>query len=163
MIQINEGHIYVLPSRIPHSPQRQENTLGLVIERKRSEHEMDALIWYVDFEDCREKLFERYFACSDLGRDLVPVVNEYKASSEFATRARTDTSLSPDPPCKQDLTTVVPDPVNLAAFVESHAAALEQGQVPAAAPGPALCHPHSCCWLRRRSSRKHAGRGAAVM
>lgn len=30
-------------------------------------------------------LFERYFRCEDLGRDLVPVVQEYKASSECAT------------------------------------------------------------------------------
>ena len=34
-IQINEGEIFLLPAKVPHSPQRFENTVGLVIERKR--------------------------------------------------------------------------------------------------------------------------------
>ena len=34
---------YLHPSRIPHSPQRFENTVGLVIERERSKDEMDGL------------------------------------------------------------------------------------------------------------------------
>ena len=129
LVHINEGSLFILPSRIPHSPQRQASTLGLVVERKRVEGEKDALMWYIDFDDCREKLFERYFACYDLGRDLVPVVNEYKASTEFVTRTLTETSLVPDPPCKQDVTTVVPDPINLMEFIESHTADLEEGKV----------------------------------
>lgn len=34
---------YLHPSRIPHSPQRFENTVGLVIERERSKEEFDGL------------------------------------------------------------------------------------------------------------------------
>ena len=34
---------YLHPSRIPHSPQRFENTVGLVIERERSKEESDGL------------------------------------------------------------------------------------------------------------------------
>ena len=34
-ININEGEIFLLPSKVPHSPQRFENTVGLVVERKR--------------------------------------------------------------------------------------------------------------------------------
>jgi 3-hydroxyanthranilate 3,4-dioxygenase len=129
LVHINEGSLFILPSRIPHSPQRQANSLGLVVERKRVEGESDALMWYIDFEDCREKLFERYFVCHDLGKDLVPVVNEYKASTEFSTRARTATSLCPDPPCKQDVVTIVPDPINIWQFIEARTAALEEGKV----------------------------------
>ena len=33
----------MLPSRIPHSPQRSADTVGLVIERKRMPHETDGL------------------------------------------------------------------------------------------------------------------------
>ena len=141
LVNINEGSLFILPSRIPHSPQRQENSLGLVVERKREEGESDALMWYVDFEDCREKLFERYFICNDLGRDLVPVVNEYKASQEFSTRVITPTSVSADPPCKQDLETVVPDPINLMSFIAAHSAALEDGKVPSTARPPPLAAP----------------------
>ena len=31
-VEINEGDIYLLPAKVPHSPQRKENTVGLVIE-----------------------------------------------------------------------------------------------------------------------------------
>jgi len=36
---------YLHPSRIPHSPQRFEDTVGLVIERERSKQEWDGLRW----------------------------------------------------------------------------------------------------------------------
>ena len=35
--------VFLLPPRIPHSPQRQAETVGMVIERKRIESEMDGL------------------------------------------------------------------------------------------------------------------------
>ena len=33
-INIKEGEIFLLPPKVPHSPQRFANTVGLVIERK---------------------------------------------------------------------------------------------------------------------------------
>ena len=36
-LPIREGEIFLLPPRVPHSPQRPAGTVGLVIERKRSE------------------------------------------------------------------------------------------------------------------------------
>lgn len=44
-IPIREGEMFLLPARIPHSPQRFENTVGLVVERLRLPHEMDGLRW----------------------------------------------------------------------------------------------------------------------
>lgn len=35
--------MFLLPARIPHSPQRQANTVGLVVERRRLENELDCL------------------------------------------------------------------------------------------------------------------------
>ena len=34
-VVIKEGELFLLPARIPHSPQRYENTVGLVFERER--------------------------------------------------------------------------------------------------------------------------------
>ena len=51
LVEIKEGELFVLPPRIPHSPQRPETgSVGLVIERERVEGEIDCLRWYTDFE-----------------------------------------------------------------------------------------------------------------
>ena len=36
-VPIKEGEMFLLPPRIPHSPVRSEGSIGLVIERKRTE------------------------------------------------------------------------------------------------------------------------------
>lgn len=75
LVKIHEGQVFMLPSRIPHSPQRPEvGSFGLVIERTREDSELDGLRWYTDFESCDQILWEKYFHCGDLGRDLIPVV-----------------------------------------------------------------------------------------
>lgn len=44
-IPIREGEMFMLPARVPHSPQRQANTIGLVLERERLTGELDGLRW----------------------------------------------------------------------------------------------------------------------
>ena len=63
-IPINEGDIFLLPPGVPHSPIRGENTVGLVMERKRRENEKDGLLWFC--ESCNHKLFERYFSLGNI-------------------------------------------------------------------------------------------------
>lgn len=46
-IPIKQGELFLLPARIPHSPQRLADTIGLVIERERQKGEWDGLRWYV--------------------------------------------------------------------------------------------------------------------
>lgn len=46
-IEIPEGHVFVLPGRVPHSPQRLAGTVGLVLERDRRPGEIDGLRWCV--------------------------------------------------------------------------------------------------------------------
>ncbi len=45
-VKIKEGHIFLLPPNIPHSPQRFKNTVGLVVERRRNKGELDGFQWY---------------------------------------------------------------------------------------------------------------------
>jgi 3-hydroxyanthranilate 3,4-dioxygenase len=82
VVRIREGEVFLLPSRIPHSPQRKLDTFGLVIERRRDEDELDGLRWYRDFTKPAEVLWDQFFYCGDLERDLVPVVKQYKSSAE---------------------------------------------------------------------------------
>merc|ERR1719198_2276358 len=87
LVRIDEGHVFLLPGRIPHAPQRPvEQSFGLVIERRRQPHELDGLRWYSDFAACAEVSYEEHFFCADLGRDLVPVVQRYKAWNLPETR-----------------------------------------------------------------------------
>ncbi|XP_015713026.1 3-hydroxyanthranilate 3,4-dioxygenase isoform X2 [Coturnix japonica] len=45
-IVIREGEMFLLPARVPHSPQRYADTVGLVIERQRQKTEMDGLRFF---------------------------------------------------------------------------------------------------------------------
>jgi len=82
-IPIKEGEIFLLPARMPHSPQRFENTVGLVIERKRRESEQDGFIWYC--ESCNNLLHEEYFELKSIEKDLPPVFDRFYASEANRT------------------------------------------------------------------------------
>ena len=129
LVTIREGDVYLLPSRIPHSPQRPEvGSIGLVIERQRYEHEPpDGIRFYTDFATCEHVLWERYFHCYDLGKDLAPIIAAFNASEEKVTRVPSTSSVLEQPPLTQDTTTVVPPPFNLDGWLERHAAELDSG------------------------------------
>jgi len=74
-IKINEGEIFLLPPRVPHSPQRFENTVGLVVERKRHEDELDGFQWYCD--ECNTLLHEKYISLADIVAQLPPLFNTF--------------------------------------------------------------------------------------
>uniref|UniRef100_A0A667XRD4 3-hydroxyanthranilate 3,4-dioxygenase n=1 Tax=Myripristis murdjan TaxID=586833 RepID=A0A667XRD4_9TELE len=75
-VHIKEGEMFLLPARIPHSPQRKANTVGLVVERRRLPAERDCLRYYVD--NSPQILFERWFYCENLGTQLVPIIRELR-------------------------------------------------------------------------------------
>ncbi len=79
-IRINEGDIYLLPANTPHSPQREANTVGLVIERKRRENEKDGLQWYC--EKCGTKLYEEFFTLTNIETQFPEVFERYYNSPQ---------------------------------------------------------------------------------
>ena len=94
-VPIKEGDIFLLPPRTPHSPIRPENTVGLVIERKRKETEKDGLLWYCD--NCNHKLYEEYFHLSNIENDFQPVFRRFYASEELRTCDECGTVMEQDP------------------------------------------------------------------
>ncbi len=74
-INIKEGEIFLLPPKVPHSPQRFENTVGLVVERKRREGELDGFQWYCD--ECSSLLYEKYFVLTDIVKQLPPIFDGF--------------------------------------------------------------------------------------
>jgi 3-hydroxyanthranilate 3,4-dioxygenase len=82
-IPIREGEIFLLPAGVPHSPQRPENTVGMVIERQRKTGELDHLRWYC--ESCAEILYDSAFQLVDLGSQLKPIIEEFYATESLRT------------------------------------------------------------------------------
>ena len=74
-ILIKEGDMFLLPPRIPHSPQRPANTIGLVIERYRRDGEEDKLMWFC--ENCNHKLYYEPFSLKDIETDLPIIFDKF--------------------------------------------------------------------------------------
>ena len=82
-IHIREGEIFLLPPKVPHSPQRFANTVGLVIERKRLPGEKDGLLWFCP--KCNTKVYEEYFELKNIEKDFPPVFERFFGSEENRT------------------------------------------------------------------------------
>jgi 3-hydroxyanthranilate 3,4-dioxygenase len=67
-IPIKEGEIFLLPAKVPHSPQRPEGTIGLVIEMKREPKHTDGFQWYCP--NCGNKLYDEYFKLENIVKQL---------------------------------------------------------------------------------------------
>ena len=82
-IDIKEGEIFLLPGKVPHSPQRPANTVGLVIERYRRDGEKDGFIWLC--ENCDNMLHEEYFEMTDIVKQLPEVMKNFYDDIEKRT------------------------------------------------------------------------------
>ena len=74
-VHIREGEIFLLPPKVPHSPQRGANTVGLVIEYKRPKGVADALMWFC--ESCVTKLYEEDFTLKNIETDMPKIFDHY--------------------------------------------------------------------------------------
>ncbi|OWY18935.1 3-hydroxyanthranilate 3,4-dioxygenase [Sphingobacteriales bacterium UPWRP_1] len=82
-IPIKQGEMFLLPPRVPHSPQRGPNTVGLVIERYRKPGEKDGFLWFC--ENCGNKLHETYFDLTDIETQLPKVMTAFYQSEDLRT------------------------------------------------------------------------------
>ena len=82
-IHIKEGEMYLLPSRIPHSPQRGPNTVGLVVEQKRPDGAEDGLMWFC--ENCNHKLYYEAFSLEDIENDLPRIFQKFYSDDALVT------------------------------------------------------------------------------
>ncbi|HMS08027.1 MAG TPA: 3-hydroxyanthranilate 3,4-dioxygenase [Pyrinomonadaceae bacterium] len=92
-VPIREGEMFLLPPRIPHNPIRGENTIGLVIERKRRPGELDGLLWFC--ENCNEKLYEEYFQLEDITTQFQGVFEKFYGSQDLRTCNACGTVMQP--------------------------------------------------------------------
>ncbi|XP_062980063.1 3-hydroxyanthranilate 3,4-dioxygenase isoform X2 [Elgaria multicarinata webbii] len=116
-IYIKEGEMFLLPARVPHSPQRYANTVGLVIERKRLKTETDGLRYYVG--ESTEVLYERWFYCDDLGTQLTPLIQEFFSSKQYQTGKPNPDELIKEPPFPLNDTRVM-EPFSWQVWLKDH-------------------------------------------
>jgi len=84
VLELNAGDMFLLPSKIPHSPIRTENSVGLVIERKRNHLDVkDGLLWFC--ENCNEKLHEVYFPLNNIETDFLSHFQHFYKSDALRT------------------------------------------------------------------------------
>jgi 3-hydroxyanthranilate 3,4-dioxygenase len=97
-IEIKAGEMFLLPARVPHSPQRGPDTIGLVIEKVRGNDVRDSFSWYC--ENCSHKLFEVFLPVEDIVAQLPPVMNAFYADEAKRTCDQCGTIMQAPVPVK---------------------------------------------------------------
>ncbi len=92
-MHINEGDIFLLPARTPHSPRRTEGSVGLVMEINRPKDVMDAFMWFC--ESCGNQLYEEKIKVDDIVKDLPGVMERFYANQDLRTCKKCGTVLEP--------------------------------------------------------------------
>ncbi|HHP7240418.1 MAG TPA: 3-hydroxyanthranilate 3,4-dioxygenase [Cyclobacteriaceae bacterium] len=82
-VPIKEGEIFLLPPKVPHSPQRTAGSIGLVMERYRDTSQKDGFIWFC--ENCGNRLHEHYEHISDIVKQLPPIMEKFNNSLALRT------------------------------------------------------------------------------
>jgi 3-hydroxyanthranilate 3,4-dioxygenase len=94
-VPIKEGDIFLLPPKIPHNPRRFNNTIGLVMERRRRQGEKDGLMWFC--EKCNTKLYEEYFELTDIATQFQAIFAKFYNSKDFRTCKQCGHVMEPPP------------------------------------------------------------------
>lgn len=95
-MKLGPGDMYLHPAKVPHSPVRKENSIGLVVERKRADLKgKDGLLWFCD--NCNNKLYEVYFPLNDIETDFLKHFKHFYASEEWRTCEKCGTVMPVDP------------------------------------------------------------------
>jgi 3-hydroxyanthranilate 3,4-dioxygenase len=95
-MKLSAGDMFLLPAKVPHSPNRSENSIGLVVERKRVGRDIpDGLLWFCD--NCNQKLYEVYFELKDIEEDFLKHFEHFYNSIELRTCKNCGTIMETDP------------------------------------------------------------------
>jgi len=95
-VPIGPGDLLRLPAGVPHSPQRPAGSVGLVVERRRRQGELDGLQWYC--ERCEALLYEEFLQLTDIERQFPPVFARFFGDAALRTCRRCHAIMQPPTP-----------------------------------------------------------------
>lgn len=83
-MELGPGDMYLHPGKIPHSPERTAGSIGIVVERKRTDPDAtDGLLWYC--ENCNNLLYEVYFPLHNIESDFQKHFDHFYNSEDLRT------------------------------------------------------------------------------
>ena len=95
-MEMQAGDLYLHPAKVPHSPVRSADSIGLVIERKREgKGYTDGLLWFCDH--CNHKLHDVFFELNDIEKDFLSHFQHFYNSNELRTCSQCGTIMETDP------------------------------------------------------------------
>lgn len=95
---VREGETFFIPGNVPHSPTRPPNTLGMVVERRRPDGEMEHLQFYC--EKCHGLVHDLEFDCKDIVDHFSKAMQEFWADAQLSTCKNCGTRVVPAKPIK---------------------------------------------------------------
>lgn len=82
-VPIKEGEIFLLPPKVPHSPQRGPNTVGLVVEFPKLTKEDHHLQWFC--KSCQGIVHDFAFQPADLGKQIKAMLERWGSDEKMRT------------------------------------------------------------------------------
>jgi 3-hydroxyanthranilate 3,4-dioxygenase len=77
-VPIRQGELFLLPARVPHSPQRPAGTVGLVVEQPKAFTEDHHLRWYC--RNCGAVVHDATFQPVDIGKQIKALLGEFQGN-----------------------------------------------------------------------------------
>src|SRR6476660_8375145 len=85
-VPIRQGELFLLPAKVPHSPQRPAGTVGLVVEQPKAHAEEHHLRWFC--KQCGAVLHDVAFEPVDLGKQIKAMLGDFNSSVALRTCKR---------------------------------------------------------------------------
>ena len=92
-VAIRAGEVFLLPSEVPHSPQRPAGSVGIVVERRRGADELDGFSWYCD--RCGHRLYLERVAVRNIETQLPGIFSRFYSNLQLRTCASCGSVLEP--------------------------------------------------------------------
>ncbi|NRS15537.1 3-hydroxyanthranilate 3,4-dioxygenase [Brevibacillus sp. HB1.4B] len=94
IITVREGEMFLLPANVPHSPHRIADTIGLVIERNRSEGELEDFAWFC--ENCDHEMHRVRIQLTNIEMQVKEAIEGFNSNQELRTCQKCGHVMSPE-------------------------------------------------------------------